>query len=70
MVDRTGLTGKYDFAVPRIDPIRSTVEGDGAASDPDESPKWDVTEAGLEMRPAKAPVEMLVIDHIEKPTEN
>jgi uncharacterized protein (TIGR03435 family) len=70
VVDRTGLTGKYDFAVPRIDPIPSTVAGNGAASDPDESPKWDVTEAGLEMRPAKAPEEFLVIDHIEKPTAN
>lgn len=70
VVDRTGLTGKYDFTVPRIDPVQSTVESGVAASDPDQSPKWDVTEAGLEMKPSKAPTKMLVIDQIERPSEN
>jgi uncharacterized protein (TIGR03435 family) len=70
VVDHTGLSGKYDFAVPRIDSAPSAADGAAAASDPDQSPKWDLTEAGLEMRPSKAPTKMLVIDHIDRPSEN
>jgi uncharacterized protein (TIGR03435 family) len=70
VVDHTGLTGKFDLAVPLIEAIASPTEGSGAASDPADSQKWDVSEAGLELRRAKAPVEMLVIDRIEKPSEN
>lgn len=71
VVDRTGLTGKYDFAVPRVRRELSDEAESGAASDPNPNPFiWDVSEAGLELRPAKAPQPMLVIDHIEKPTAN
>lgn len=70
VVDHTGLTGKFDFAVPLIEAIASPAEGLGAASDPADSQKWDVSDAGLELRRAKAPVQMLVIDRIEKPSEN
>jgi uncharacterized protein (TIGR03435 family) len=71
VVDRTGLTGKYDFAVPRVRRELSDEAESGAASDPNPNPFiWDVSEAGLELRPDKAPQPMLVIDHIEKPTAN
>jgi uncharacterized protein (TIGR03435 family) len=62
--DKTGLTGKYDFVLHRRD------EGGASASDPDPSSPWDVEELGLTLKPAKAPTETLVIDHIEKPSEN
>jgi uncharacterized protein (TIGR03435 family) len=71
VVDRTGLTGKYDFAVPRVRREASEGADSGAPSDPNPNPFiWDVSEAGLELRPAKAPQPVLVIDHIEKPSEN
>jgi uncharacterized protein (TIGR03435 family) len=71
VVDRTGLTGKYDFVVPRV--RRDLPEGgeNATASDPNPNPFiWDVSEAGLELRPAKAPLPTLVIDHVERPSEN
>ena len=71
VVDRTGLTGKYDFAVPRVRRDLSDQAESGEASDPNPNPFiWDVSEMGLELRPTKSPQPMLVIDHIEKPTEN
>jgi uncharacterized protein (TIGR03435 family) len=70
-VDRTGLTGKYDFAVPRVRRELPDGTNNGTASDPNPDPFiWDVSELGLELRPAKAPQPVLVIDHIEKPSEN
>jgi uncharacterized protein (TIGR03435 family) len=71
VVDRTGLTRKYDFAVPRVRRELPDGTNNGTASDPNPDPFiWDVSELGLELRPAKAPQPVLVIDHIEKPSEN
>ena len=63
--DRTGLTGRYDmvFRRPRA----------GAPStEPDPGPTiFDVVgDLGLKLEPAKSEVETLVVDHVERPTEN
>jgi bla regulator protein blaR1 len=77
VIDRTGLTGKYDFTLKWTpDP--------GAAAGPkggdDTAPPVDVsgpsiftalqTDLGLKLQSAKGPVEMLVIDSVEKPDAN
>ncbi len=63
--DKTGLTGVYDFTLHF------------SAADP---PPPDSTEAslytaleeqlGLKLEPVKGPVQVLVIDHVERPSEN
>ncbi len=72
VVDRTGLTRRYDFVVPS--PVRQTPapQAPGEASDPASGPRWlyDLSGLGLELRLGKAPDQMLVIDHIEEPTPN
>jgi uncharacterized protein (TIGR03435 family) len=65
VVDATGLQGTYDYDVLFA---------------PDDSPSADETrpllpaalqsELGLKLERSKAPIEVLVIDHLEKPSEN
>jgi len=62
ILDKTGLTGKYDFVLLK----RDTDE----ASDPAPPSIWDLEAVGLKLVPAKASMETIVIDHIEKPSEN
>jgi uncharacterized protein (TIGR03435 family) len=57
VVDRTGLTGKYDFPLTRW----ST---NGDPSD------WDLGVLGLKLQPIMVPAQALVIDHIERPSAN
>jgi len=69
VIDKTGLTGKYDFVMK----YKSRWDSDRAVDDPDPTPPMDralTEELGLKVEPAKGPVKVLVIDHIEKPTEN
>jgi len=68
VVDRTGLTGTYDFYV------RFAAAGLGAAS-PDTTNLPSIFTAlqeqlGLKLEAARGPVEMLVIDSVERPTPN
>jgi len=68
--DRTGLTGKYDFVLKRID---MSEEQNGAVSlnaIPAPNDLWDLGALGLRLEPIKIPSETIVIDHIERPTEN
>jgi uncharacterized protein (TIGR03435 family) len=75
VLDQTGLTGLYNFAL-RLD----TLEG-LSNSDPDFKTKisdWSSSsifsdiqkQLGLQLVSGKAPVDYLVIDHVEKPSEN
>jgi uncharacterized protein (TIGR03435 family) len=72
VVDKTGLTGTYDFMLsyaPVNDPVNSSV------SAPDASlPDFFTAiqeQLGLKLVSKKVPVDFLVIDHVDKiPTEN
>jgi uncharacterized protein (TIGR03435 family) len=69
LVDKTGLTGTYDFVLH----YHGTLLSDRSADDLDPIPTLDVAiqqQLGLKLEPTKAPVRMLVIDHIEKPSPN
>jgi uncharacterized protein (TIGR03435 family) len=87
VVDLTGLTGHYDVAVEfslselvaslRDSGIDVQVGGGGGGGSTASDPSGDATVSGalsrlgLKMQPTKAPVEQLVIDHVEKvATEN
>jgi|HubBroStandDraft_5_1064220.scaffolds.fasta_scaffold167156_1 uncharacterized protein (TIGR03435 family) len=67
VVDRTGLKGFYNFT------LRWTPE-DGAPPEGDVAAPSIFTavqeELGLKLEPAKAPVQVLVIDNLERPSEN
>jgi uncharacterized protein (TIGR03435 family) len=65
VVDKTGLTGNYDFTL-RFAPA---MEATSDSQDP--SIFTAVQEQlGLTLELSKAPLDVLVIDHLEKPTEN
>ena len=75
--DRTGLTGRYDFSVqiglPPPPPPGQQLAGPsvGAVDSATSSIFTTVQEQlGLKLEPAKGTVETLVIDHVERPSEN
>jgi uncharacterized protein (TIGR03435 family) len=45
-------------------------EGAVSFDDPDPLSHWDIDSLGLHVTPIKIPADTLVIDHIEKPSEN
>jgi uncharacterized protein (TIGR03435 family) len=71
IVDKTGLTGQYDFTL-RWTPADA---GPGAAS-ADAGEPWPSLftaleeQLGLKLTPMKEPIEVIVIDSAEKPSEN
>lgn len=71
VLDRTGLTGQYDFVLSkRENSPPPTEHSNVSASDPDPASIFDVEGLGLVLKPAKGLAETLVIDHIEQPSEN
>jgi uncharacterized protein (TIGR03435 family) len=67
--DKTGLTGKYDFVLK----YKGRWDRDRPADDLDPMPPMDRAlqeELGLKVEATKGPVKVLVIDHIDKPSEN
>jgi uncharacterized protein (TIGR03435 family) len=77
VVNQTGLTGRYDFAL-KFTPDATQIANFGAgapgnATDPDAPP--DIFAAftqqlGLKLESTKAPVDVMVIEKIERPSEN
>ena len=69
VLDRPGLTGGYDFTLEYTRTNRDLTSID--SPDADKSIFSAVQEQlGLKLNPAKEPVDILVIDHAEKPSEN
>ena len=82
VLDRTGLTGNYDFSLQWTpdegqpsafkEPVGG--QGPGNAPPPDASGLSIFTaiqeQLGLKLESQKGPVEILVIDHAEKPSAN
>jgi uncharacterized protein (TIGR03435 family) len=70
VVDRTGLTGSWDFELNYA--AESRGGADAAPADPN-APSFFTAiqeQLGLKLEPTKGPVDVLVIDSIEKPTED
>ena len=67
VIDKTGLTGNYDLT------LQWTPDGAPVSTDADSAPSIYTAvqeQLGLKLQPAKAPVEVLVVDHAAMPTEN
>lgn len=80
VVDKTGLKGTYHFTLQwtpdESEPFKGITENGvpGSAPEPDSSAPSVFTavheQLGLKLDSQKAPVDVLVIAHVEKPSEN
>ncbi|MEZ2346287.1 TIGR03435 family protein [Terriglobus sp. RCC_193] len=66
--DATGLTGRYDISLKM--PSMDSPSQEASTNRSGLSVSEAVKELGLKLVPTKGHVEILVIDHIEKPSEN
>ncbi|HVW07196.1 MAG TPA: TIGR03435 family protein [Bryobacteraceae bacterium] len=62
VLDRTGLSGAFDF--------KSSYDTTGESPDSTSFLIGSLNAIGLKLESSKAPIETIVIDHIEKPTAN
>jgi uncharacterized protein (TIGR03435 family) len=62
VIDKTGLSGFYDFSVE----FARDATADSSAA----SIFTAVQGLGLKLEPEKGPIELMVIDQIERPSEN
>ena len=76
VIDETGLSGTYDFLLKwtPLAPTESPSGSSGTAPSPDAEGASLFTaieeQLGLRLIPTKGPGQVLVIDHIERPSEN
>ncbi len=63
VVDKTGITGRYNLK------LQWTPDDAAANSGPSLFTALE-EQLGLKLEPAKGPVQVLVIDHVEMPSEN
>jgi uncharacterized protein (TIGR03435 family) len=76
VIDKTGLTAKYDFMLTWTPELGQFPGGDRPDAPPPPDPDGPSLftavqeELGLRLESAKGPVEILVIDHAEKASEN
>jgi len=71
VTDKTGLSGKYDFTLQWSQ--ESLSARPTTAADDNRYPSLFTAvkeQLGLELKPVKGTIDTLVIDHIEKPSEN
>jgi uncharacterized protein (TIGR03435 family) len=77
VVDQSGLSERYDFTVTFTpDPAQAALLGGpppNAADNPDAAPNLFIAfqqQLGLKLESTKAPTDVMVIDKVEKPSEN
>jgi uncharacterized protein (TIGR03435 family) len=67
IVDKTGLRGRFNLTLK----FRASLSADaGVTADPPELPAALQEQLGLKLVAESGPVEVLVVDHIERPSEN
>jgi uncharacterized protein (TIGR03435 family) len=72
VIDRTGLTGGFDLHLKWTADVPESAPESGTVAEATGLSIFTALkeQLGLKLESAKAPVEILVIDHIEKPSEN
>jgi uncharacterized protein (TIGR03435 family) len=77
IMDRTGLNGEFDLTLnytpdPGLQPPSVGSSAEPSSVDPDVPSIFTAIreQLGLKLEPTKGPVDILVIDHAEKPTED
>jgi uncharacterized protein (TIGR03435 family) len=67
VVDQTGLSGLYDFTLTWMhDPSGDDAIADNTANFRDALK----IQMGLQLKPSHAPISFLIVDHVERPSEN
>ena len=73
VIDKTALTGAYDFTLAWSPQLKNVMPGPGNAAPPPE----DATnvfaalgDLGLRLDTATGPEDTIVIDHVERPSDN
>lgn len=61
VVDETGITGSYDYDLPTVDPENHDMATAVVSV---------VNRLGLTIKRGRGPIQTLVIDHVEQPSEN
>jgi uncharacterized protein (TIGR03435 family) len=72
VVDKTGLTAKYDFTLQWM-PTKNDKQSEHTTQSQSSEPSIFTAlqeQLGLKLEPQTDPIEALVIDHVEKPSEN
>ncbi|MGP8260763.1 MAG: TIGR03435 family protein [Acidobacteriaceae bacterium] len=73
VIDKTGLTGVYNFELDfSYQPITAAPSQDGVAAEPSSPDIFTALQKqlGLKLEPARGPVQQLIIDHVERPSED
>jgi uncharacterized protein (TIGR03435 family) len=73
VVDRTGLSGRYDFSIEWTPESNlPALPNADAPADPQGPAFPDALrdQLGLKLMPTKAPLQILVVDHVARPSEN
>jgi uncharacterized protein (TIGR03435 family) len=76
VLDQTGLSGKFDFTVEFIPdsggPADNLATAAGIQTDPQGPTFLDAVrdQLGLKLESTKGPIQSLVVDHVELPSEN
>jgi uncharacterized protein (TIGR03435 family) len=73
VVDRTGITDRIDYRLEwTLESNRPGISGVEVEPDPNPVTFMDAVrfQLGLKLQPTKGPLRILVIDHIERPSEN
>jgi uncharacterized protein (TIGR03435 family) len=71
LTDKTGLSGTYDFMLEWSPDNGPSAGGNDFADPPGPSFQQALKDQlGLKLEPQKAPLEMMIIDRIERPSEN
>lgn len=78
VVDQTGLKGNYDYTLawtPDATQMQMFRGADGSPAQPPDTAAPSIftvlqEQLGLKLEPTKAPIEVFVVDHAERPSEN
>ena len=71
VLDRTGLTGAFDFSLEwSIEPDPAQLPGSQSADTGSTFLQALQEQLGLKLKSTAGPVDVLVIDHVERPSEN
>ena len=70
VVDRTGLAEIYDFSLRLYDPEADVTPKGDLLQQMDNGWRSSLKDLGLKLEPTREQVDILVVDHVEQPSEN